>query len=75
MTTYTVTAVRGDDEVWVFQCRELARVTSFGASLSDAKVLMPGLIAEAAGVDEATVEINLVVEDRPIPRPRNPDEV
>ncbi len=62
MTTYTVTAARGNGEVWVFQCQEIRRVFSFGANLSDAYEIMPALIADAAGVDEATVEIDLVID-------------
>ena len=63
MTTCTVTAARGNGEVWLFQRQEIPAVLSFGANLGDAYEVMSKLVADAAGMNEGTVEIDLVIDE------------
>ena len=67
MRTYSVTASRGAGHVWMFQCRELPSARSSAKSLASAYELMPKEIALAAGVDPASVEIDLVPDCAAVP--------
>jgi hypothetical protein len=58
--TYRVTAGRGGNGLWMFQCAEFPRAVSHGRSLGAAYELMPAEIAASAGVDPGNVEIDLV---------------
>ena len=60
MQTYCVTASRGAGHVWVFQCQEFPIARSRAKSLAAGYELMPAEIARVAGVDPASVEIDLV---------------
>ena len=67
MRTYNVTASRGTGHLWIFQCQEFPRALARGRSLADAYDLMPGEIALAAGVDPASVEVDLVPDCAAVP--------
>ncbi len=67
MQTYSVTASRGAGHMWNFQCREFPNARSRAKSLTTAYELMPGAIAVAAGVDPASVEIDLVPDCTAVP--------
>jgi PHD/YefM family antitoxin component YafN of YafNO toxin-antitoxin module len=65
--TYHVTASRGADHLWIFQCREFPRALARARSLSDAYLLMPDEIATAARVDPASVAVDLVPDCAAVP--------
>ena len=67
MRTYNVTASRGAGHVWVFQCRDFPDARTRAKSLAAAYELMPAEIAFAAGVDQASVEIDLVPDCVAVP--------
>lgn len=61
MSHYTVTAEHGSSgKVWVFQCREFPGAISQGKTLASAYDLMTEAISFVAGVDEDSIEIDLV---------------
>ena len=59
MSRYTVTAERGQGNIWVFQCAEYPGAISESRRLSDAHRLMTEAIAFVAEVDPETIEIDL----------------
>lgn len=65
--TYIVTAGRGRGGEWVFQCVEFPRAVSRGRSLAAAYESMPAEIAARAGVNPASVEIDLVPDCTVVP--------
>jgi PHD/YefM family antitoxin component YafN of YafNO toxin-antitoxin module len=65
--TYNVSASRGADHLWIFQCREFPRALARARSLSDAYWLMPDEIALAAGVDPGSVTVDLVPDCAAVP--------
>jgi hypothetical protein len=67
MPTYTVTASRGAGHQWVFKCQEFPRAQARGRSLADAYELMPDELAFVAGVDPASVEIDVVPDCAVVP--------
>ena len=67
MQTYNVSASRGADHLWIFQCREFPRALARARSLSDAYRLMPDEIALAAGVDPGSVTVDLVPDCAAVP--------
>lgn len=62
MTSYTVTAQRGEGPVWVFQCVEYPGAISQSRRLLGYQDLMREAISFVAEVDPADVEIDLRVE-------------
>ena len=67
MLTYSVTASRGAGHMWIFQCQEFPSARSRAKSLAAAYELMPEEIALAAGVDPASVEIDLAPDCAAVP--------
>ena len=67
MLTYSVTASRGAGHMWIFQCQEFPIARSRARSLAAAYELMPAEIALAAGVDPASVEVDLVPDCAAVP--------